>query len=120
MGKYERRFLDFIQKHVIIIGFFAVSAIGLYMRYKLFSYESNDWTDFLAKWLKELQRFSGISGIGQSIGNYNIPYTMFLAIISHTPFSNLFEVKMLSVLFDIDRITPFSLFFKTTSFFFVS
>ena len=42
----------------------------------------------------------GLSGIGQNIGEYNVPYMLFLAIVGRTSFDDLYEIKNLSVLFD--------------------
>lgn len=100
MRKYERKFLDFFQKHVIVIGFIAVAIAALLVRIKLFSFETADYYYFMKGWIDQLKQYPGISGIGENIGEYNVPYMLFLAIIARTPFSDLYEIKGFSVFFD--------------------
>lgn len=100
MRRYETRFLDFFQKNVIFIGFFAVSILGLLLRIKLFPLETADYSYFMKSWIDQLKEHPGISGIGENIGEYNVPYMFFLAVIARTPFSDLYEIKGFSVLFD--------------------
>ena len=100
MGIYERKFLDFFQKHVILIGFLAVSVVALFLRIQLFPLETADYSFFMKSWIDQLKEYPGLSGIGENIGEYNVPYMFFLAIVARTPFSDLYEIKGLSVLFD--------------------
>lgn len=100
MFKLELKIMNFIRKHIITIGFFAVSAIALAIRLVLFSHETYDWYGFILPWINEMKEYDGLKGIGQNIGEYNVPYMLFLNIVGKTPFNDLYETKALSVIFD--------------------
>lgn len=100
MGKYETKFLNFFQKHILLIGFFAVTVLGFFLRLKLFTLETADYSYFMKSWIDQLKEYPGISGIGKDIGEYNVPYMLFLAIIARTPLPDLYEIKGFSVFFD--------------------
>jgi len=59
-----------------------------------------DYIDFLAKWVEFFRRNGGISALKYSIGNYNVPYLYFLALISYIPVPDLYLIKLLSIVFD--------------------
>lgn len=100
MSKIEAKIIDFIQKHVLILGFAAVSIIALILRKNLFDFQSGDWNCFLKPWIDQLNQYDGLNGIGHEIGEYNVPYMLFLNIIAKTSFNDLYEVKAFSILFD--------------------
>lgn len=100
MFKTELKIMDFIQKHIIVIGFFAVSEIALAVRLILFNHQTYDWYGFILSWINQLKEYDGLKGIGQNIGEYNVPYMLFLNIVGKTPFNDLYETKALSVIFD--------------------
>ena len=100
MTKAETKFLAFFQKNVVYIGFAAVTILGLLLRIKLFPLETSDYSFFMKSWIDQLKEHPGISGIGENIGEYNVPYMFFLALVARTPLNDLYEIKGLSVLFD--------------------
>ncbi|MDE5946597.1 MAG: hypothetical protein K2G63_04750, partial [Oscillospiraceae bacterium] len=100
MSKLETKILDFFQKNVIIIGFIAVAIIAFFIRTAFFETQSGDWQCFLNVWINQLNEYEGLKGIGHEIGEYNVLYMLFLNIVAKTPFNNLHEVKLLSVIFD--------------------
>lgn len=100
MSKHETKFLDFFQKHIVVIGFLAVTTLGLLLRIFLFTLETADYSFFMKSWIDQLKEYPGISGIGKNIGEYNVPYMLFLAIIARTPFPDLYEIKTFSIIFD--------------------
>ena len=100
MTKTEQDFISLIQKNVILIGFAAIAVLAFLMRLPLFPHETGDWQNYLSIWIGQLKAYKGISGIGQNIGEYYVPYMLFLNIIARTPFNDLSEIKMLSVVFD--------------------
>lgn len=100
MGKFESKIIEFIQKHVLIIGFAAVSIIALMLRKSFLDVTSGDWLCFLNPWIDQLNQYDGLNGIGHEIGEYNVLYMLFLNIVAKTSLNNLYEVKALSILFD--------------------
>lgn len=100
MTKVEKKITGFITDHVILIGFIAVSITAFIMRKAFWEHWTTDYSAFLLPWINKLIEYPGLSGIGQNIGEYNVPYMLFLNIIGRTPFNNLHEVKIFSIFFD--------------------
>lgn len=100
MGKIEAEIIEAIQKYILKFGFAAISVLALTLRLACLDIQSFDCIDFLNPWLADLDRFSGLSGIGHNIGEYNVPYMLFLNIVTKTPFTDIYEIKALSILFD--------------------
>ena len=100
MTKVEKRFLEFIRNNCIYFGFAALTVLGLLIRIELFDKSTSDYSFFMAKWINALNEAGGFSGLGKDIGEYNVPYMLFLTIIGKTPYNNLYEIKAFSVLFD--------------------
>ena len=91
---------DFVSKHALGIGFFALTVVSFLLRISLWDAITGDYSWFLTNWIRELGKYPGISGIGQNIGEYNVPYMLFLAVVGRTPANNLYEIKAFSVFFD--------------------
>lgn len=98
--KIEERFIDFIRRYLILISFFAIALVGLRLRISMFDAQTSDFSFFQKSWIDQLGAYKGISGLAQEIGEYNVPYMLFLAIVSHTPLTDLYEVKAFLVFFD--------------------
>lgn len=98
--KAETVVIDFIQNNVLVIGFAAVTFLAVMLRCAFLKYESGDWYYFLSRWIKSLGEFDGLKGVGQEIGEYNVPYMLFLNIVAKTSWNDLYEVKWFSIFFD--------------------
>lgn len=72
----------------------------LAVRWLCMAHITLDYIDFLAKWVEFFRRNGGISALKYSIGNYNVPYLYFLALISYIPVPDLYLIKLLSIVFD--------------------
>lgn len=84
----------------VAIGFALVTIVSLTVRLAMLDHVTADYSFFLKGWIAKLMQYEGLSGLGQSIGEYNVPYMLFLAIVGRTPFNDLYEIKLLSILFD--------------------
>lgn len=71
------------------------------LRAVLFSHETDDYLDFLKPWVQFFRDYGGFRALGYSVGNYNPPYLYFLALFSYFNISELYLIKLLSVLFDV-------------------
>ena len=100
MTEAEKKVAGFINRHILVFGFVAVSVFAFMIRNSFFPQRSLDWQLYLAKWIEELASHPGLSGIGKNIGEYNVPYMLFLNIAARTPFNDLYEVKLFSIVFD--------------------
>ena len=70
------------------------------LRIPLLPKETADYQVFLAPWV-DFFRTYGFEGLSMSIGNYNPPYLYFLALFSYLDMPPLYQIKLLSMLFDV-------------------
>lgn len=80
---------------------FAFTALALVIRASLLDFESGDYLTFLAPWTQFFRDNGGFAALRYSLGNYNPPYMYFLALFSYFDISELYLIKLLSVLFDV-------------------
>ena len=80
---------------------FAFTALALVIRASLLDYQSDDYLTFLAPWTQFFRDNGGFAALRYSLGNYNPPYMYFLALFSYFDISELYLIKLLSVLFDV-------------------
>ena len=73
----------------------------LLLRLLCFDKQTGDYVSFLKPWTQYFRDSGGFAGLGESMGNYNIPYLSFLALFSYIPLSELYLIKLLSVGFDL-------------------
>ena len=80
---------------------FAFTALALVLRASLLDFKSGDYLTFLAPWTQFFRDNGGFAALRYSLGNYNPPYMYFLALFSYFDMSELYLIKLLSVLFDV-------------------
>ena len=88
---------------VCLIMIFALALLLLW-REKLFESKAlfaGDYLTFLAPWTQFFRDNGGFAALRYSLGNYNPPYMYFLALFSYFDISELYLIKLLSVLFDV-------------------
>lgn len=93
----ERNIIEFIRRHIILIAFFGVSVTAFLLRWQMIEFQTADFYAYVNAWIQELSRYPGL---GENIGEYNVPYMFFLAILPYTPFNYLYAVKIFSIIFD--------------------
>ena len=79
----------------------ALIAIAMILRGLAFDYRTGDYNDFLSHWVEFYREKGGFEGLAFSMGNYNLPYTYFLALFSYMDVPDLYLIKLLSVFFDV-------------------
>jgi Gpi18-like mannosyltransferase len=95
----ESKLLGFIEKHVVVIAFFVISAAAMLIRALLFDHLSIDAYNFLIPWYDALSE-KGFAGLSQPVGNYNILYQTIIALFTYLPIKALHAYKLFSCLFD--------------------
>ena len=78
-----------------------LTALAFALRGICLPYETLDYRDFLSKWVAFYRNNGGFASFAYPLGNYNIPYLYFLCLFSYLPISDLYLIKLLSVLFDV-------------------
>lgn len=64
-------------------------------------YISGDYDTFLSRWYDFFQVNNGFAAFSYSVGNYNVPYLYFIAVISYFKVPDLYLYKLFSILFDV-------------------
>ncbi|MBQ6465282.1 MAG: conjugal transfer protein TraL [Oscillospiraceae bacterium] len=78
-----------------------LTVLAFVLRALVLDYETLDYQNFLAGWVDFYRTHGGWSALRWSLGNYNIPYLYFLALISYSGIRDLYLIKLLSILFDV-------------------
>ena len=79
----------------------ALAGVFLLLRIVWFPVETTDYTDFLRPWTDWYRAHGGLRALGRSVGNYNVPYLLFLALFSYWDVPVLYLIKYLSAVFDL-------------------
>lgn len=74
--------------------------LALFLRAFLLSHATLDYQDFLSRWVEHFRQ-GGLAALKDPVGNYNVPYLYMLALLPALPFSDLYGIKLFSVLFDV-------------------
>lgn len=86
-------------KHVAAAMVFFIAAFVL--RAFCMDHVTLDYTNFLSGWVAYFRENGGVAALSGSVGNYNLPYLYFLALISYSGASDLYLIKLVSVFFDV-------------------
>lgn len=96
MTKLEKRIVDFIMDHMILIAFLLVSAFGVLARLPMRDFPSRDALNCLLPWYDEIS----CKGLKVAVGNYNFPYQFVIYLMTKLPLEPLYAYKLLSSVFD--------------------
>lgn len=76
-------------------------ALAMLVRCLLMDHQSDDYLTFLSQWYEVIREGGGFAAISQPVGNYNVPYLYFIALISYLNVPNLYLYKLFSVFLDV-------------------
>lgn len=85
--------------HVLCAALLLAAAFML--RGLCLNYETSDYTQFLTVWVDFFRTHGGLAALREPVGNYNVPYLTFLALISGNSLSDLHLIKLFSIFFDV-------------------
>lgn len=97
--KIDQAIRLFIKNHLLLIFFFAITAIALYIRWSCREFESGDYLYYLG-WYGQIKDGGGFRALKDQIGNYGEGYMLFLTILTYLPIPLLYGLKGFSVFFD--------------------
>lgn len=100
MFKIEKKFLDWVEKNLIVIVLVFGTILSVPVRYAFRNVVSGDYIIFLEKWYNEINTGGGIQSLRSQVGNYNFLYQTCIAIMTYLPVRPLYAYKMLSIFFD--------------------
>lgn len=100
MPALERKFIEFIEKHISILYFAAIVGLAFYIRLIGRHFLSEDMRVFLLSWYDQMKEAGGFSGLKEQIGDYNILYQTFIALMTYIPLNPMTMFKAFSIIFD--------------------
>jgi Gpi18-like mannosyltransferase len=100
MYKWEGQLLDGFAKRINTIILAIITVAAILIRLQGMEYVSDDYRLFIEPWFEQLKAAGGLAGLAQPIGDYNIPYLLIMAVLTHLPFPPLFMIKAVSVFFE--------------------
>ncbi len=78
-----------------------LSLTAFALRLICMDHETLDYLNFLTVWVEHFKTYGGFRGLAVGIGNYNVPYLYFLALISYFDIYDLYLIKLVSIFFDV-------------------
>ena len=83
----EEKIHDLIDKHLFWVGIVIILVVTLLIRLHLMPITmlSGDYLNYLEPWVEYYQENGIIKGLSENVGNYYVPYNLFLAIIAFLP-----------------------------------
>lgn len=100
MFKIEKRFLEWVEKHILLFSVIGVTLISMIIRYSFREIISNDAYWCLLPWYDVIKENGGIYALGSQVGDYNMLYQFLIAIFTYLPIEPHSAYKLLSCIFD--------------------
>lgn len=98
--KIEDKIISFCKKHSLDILIIIAVILSCIIRSKFLYFESDDYRDFLSRWMTFFKENGGFLALKDTIGNYNAPYLTIMAMLSYFQISDLVGIKIVSIIFD--------------------
>ncbi|MGN0308748.1 MAG: hypothetical protein ACI4DN_11095 [Lachnospiraceae bacterium] len=96
----EQKILFWVEKHLYLIFFFAITLISLAIRFLLKDADSGDLNAFLLPWFDYIKENGGLGSLDMQVGDYNIPYQTVIALLTYLPLEPTYLYKLFSCIFD--------------------
>lgn len=98
----EDKLHDFIDKHLFHIGVILILLCSFAIRYHIapITMLSGDYKQSLLPWVEHYRANGIIKGLSETVGNYYVPYNLFLAVIAFLPGEPWFYIAYFSILCD--------------------
>lgn len=98
---FEKKLLEWAEKNFYYIAFAMVILLGILIRFVLREVISCDGVYAYIPWYNEIKTNGGIKALSHQVGDYNMLYQFFIAIMIYLPFEPIIGYKLLSIAFDI-------------------
>ena len=98
----EEKLHRFVEKNLFRIGVLLILLCSFFVRYHLapITVLSGDYNISLLPWVESYRASGIVKGLSQVIGNYYVPYNLFLAVIAQLPGQPWAYIAYLSILCD--------------------
>ena len=103
-----------IKNNVSTICFFAITFLGLFLRYIPHNFVSRDMQLFLVPWFQNIKADGGFTALNQQVGDYGLLYQTIIAAFSYSDINPVYLYKALSIFFDFLLAGSVSYFISKT------
>lgn len=100
MFKFEAKFWNWVEKHILVLCVLAVSLVAAMIRYSFREIISNDAYWCLLPWYDIIKENGGIRALEMQVGDYNMLYQFIIAVFTYLPIAPLNAYKLFSCIFD--------------------
>ena len=102
----DRFFKELVEKHFYelaagVVLLFSIAITVKLMTFKFAgSYISGDFNNYLMAWITQYRQLGIVKGLASRVGNYYVPYNLYLALLSVLPVDEGIGISFLSCLFE--------------------
>lgn len=100
MFTLEKKFLEWIQKHIFVCFLILVTILSVVLRYSVKDFVSRDFRIYFLPWYENIKENGGIAALNRSVGNYNMLFQFLIALLTYLPVNPLTGYKLLFIIFD--------------------
>lgn len=100
MLKFEKKTIESLEKHGMVLGYIFITIVALLIRYFMRNFKSSDYINFLSPWFDYIKNNGGLKALSNFPGDYNAPYMTIIALLTYIPFNKLWLIKGVSIFFD--------------------
>ena len=101
---FDDEVVNFIDKYLDWIIFIFLVVMSVYVRMKYMPLVDvpgwSDYKEFLQPWVEHYKDLGFVRGLGEGVGDYYIPYNIFLAALAQTKINPIYGIAFFSCLFD--------------------
>ena len=94
MLKFEKKVVDFCEKHYILLGFIFITIMAFLVRYFMRQFTSGDFNVALHPWFVYLRENGSLKALANYPGDYNAPYMTIMALLTYLPLNDLFLIAL--------------------------
>lgn len=99
MPGIEKSLVRLVRRNIVPLAVLVAVIASVLVRIPFMSFMTWDMEGFLLPWVEQF-RTGGLALLREGVGNYNILYLLYLALISKLPVSPMLMIKLLSTVFD--------------------
>ena len=92
---FEKSILEWIKTHLNILFPAVMTVIAIMIRYYGKDFVGGDMAGYFIPWHEEYVK-NGFSALGEQVGDYNIPYQVFVFLISRVPIQEMYMYKLIN------------------------
>lgn len=99
MWNVEKKFVEFLHRHIAVLGIACLVGVSVVIRYVALPYHSIDYVAALEVWYENFRSFGGWRALARDVGNYNMLYRTLMAALSYLD-NPIVAIKVSSIVFD--------------------